>query len=234
MLVLLAALGIVGLVAVTIWFVVVPRWRPPLGDGETYGIDVSAHQGRIDWAAVASDRISFAYIKATEGGDFVDRRYSANWAGAGEAGLRRGAYHFFTLCRPGEEQARNFLETAPPIRGALPPAVDLELAGNCRARPSPLAITLELNRFLAAVERAWGTEVVLYVGNDYEARYPIRETTSRPVWYRRFLLRPPLGNWAIWQLHGYSQVTGIAGGADLNVGRLAAIPTVYNTQPGRP
>ena len=94
------------------WFVWVPNWRPALQDGERYGIDVSAHQDAIDWQRVAEDNIRFAYIKATEGGDFVDKRFDENWRGAGAAGLDRGAYHFFTLCTPGEAQARNFLTIA--------------------------------------------------------------------------------------------------------------------------
>ena len=221
-----AALAGIGVVTAALWFVAVPHWRPALRAGETYGIDVSAHQGRVDWEAVASDEIEFAYIKASEGGDFVDRRFEANWAASHAAGVRRGAYHFFTFCRSGEEQARNFLETAPPETGALAPAVDLELAGNCAARPPKTRVTRELDDFLRLVERAWDAEAVLYVGDDYEGRYPIRATTTRPVWYRRFLVRPPLEGWAVWQLHGYAHVEGISGGSDLNIGRLGLMPEV--------
>src|SRR3712207_3808633 len=117
------------------WFVWVRNWRPPLRPGERYGIDVSAHQETIDWPAVAADNIGFAYIKATEGGDFVDRRFASNWREADRAGLDRGAYHFFTLCTDAVAQAANFLRIAPPQPGALAPAVDLELVGNCRRRP---------------------------------------------------------------------------------------------------
>ena len=221
-----AVLAVMGLVTAALWFLAVPHWRPSLRAGETYGIDVSAHQGRIDWEAVASDDVAFAYIKATEGGDFADGRFDANWTASHAAGVRRGAYHFFTFCRSGEAQARNFLTTAPPEPGTLPPAVDLELAGNCAARPPKATVNRELTDFLRLVERAWNAEVVLYIGEDYEGRYPIRATTTRPVWYRRFLVRPPLTGWAIWQLHGYARVEGISGGADLNVGRLASLPAV--------
>lgn len=75
-------------------------------------VDVSNHQGDIDWRAVARDDIRFAYLKATEGGDFIDKRFEKNWTGAGSADIDRGAYHFFTLCRPGVDQARNFLRAA--------------------------------------------------------------------------------------------------------------------------
>ena len=123
---------LVGLAAV-FWFVFVPNWRPPLADGERYGVDVSAHQGEIEWEQVAEDGIQFAYTKATEGQGWIDERFTANWDGAETAGLDRGAYHFFTLCAAGDEQARNFLRVAPPDDDAMPPVIDLELTGNCAA-----------------------------------------------------------------------------------------------------
>ncbi|HEX2267270.1 MAG TPA: GH25 family lysozyme [Actinomycetota bacterium] len=119
-------------VAAGVWFVWLPQHRPALRPGERYGIDVSHHQGTIDWRRVAADNISFAYIKASEGTDHRDRRFDVNWSRAGEAGIERGAYHFFTLCSPGDGQARNFLDALPPDGDALPPAVDLEIAGNLR------------------------------------------------------------------------------------------------------
>lgn len=57
-------------------------------------MDVSAHQGRINWSKVARNHIAFAYIKASEGGDFTDQSYALNWTASKGAGLARGAYHF--------------------------------------------------------------------------------------------------------------------------------------------
>lgn len=215
----MTAVAVVPLAAAVWWFWWVPQWRPPLRDGERYGIDVSAHQGRIDWTAVAADGIEFAYVKATEGGDFADARFDANWTGAAEAGLDRGAYHFFTLCTPGAAQARHFLAVAPPDPAALPPAVDLELAGNCGDRPGARELDRELDRFLFLVEDAWGEEALLYVGDDWEERYPGRERMGRPLWLRRFLLRPSAEAWWVWQLHGRAHVDGVEGGVDLDVMR---------------
>lgn len=216
--------GILGVVilagALAIWwFVWVPNWRPPLENGERYGIDVSAHQNAIDWRQVTNDDITFAYIKATEGGDFTDDRFEENWRGAQEAGLDRGAYHYFTLCTPGADQARHFLAVAPPESEALPPAVDLELAGNCSTRPSPAEVKEQLGEFISLVEEAWGREVILYVGDDFERAYAVRDELDRPLWHHRFLLRPDLDEWLIWQLHGYARVDGIDGGVDLDVMR---------------
>ncbi|HEX2294006.1 MAG TPA: GH25 family lysozyme [Actinomycetota bacterium] len=219
--VVVGAAGAVAAAAATWWLWWVPAWRPPLQEGERYGIDVSSHQGRVDWARVAADGIEFAYLKASEGGDFVDERFAENWEGAAAAGLDRGAYHFFTLCTAGDVQARHFLAVAPPEEGALPPAVDLELAGNCGARPPAVAVRAELDRFLSLVETAWGQEIVLYVGEDFEERYPGRDRLGRPLWLRRFLVRPD-GDWWIWQLHGRARVDGVEGGVDLDVMRGTA------------
>ena len=207
------------------WFLWYPHDRPSLRAGESYGLDVSNHQGPIDWPAVAADDdgLTFAYIKASEGGTFVDARFADNWAGSEEAGLQRGAYHFFTLCRPGLEQAENFLRAAPPADSALPPAVDLELAGNCSRRPSADEVHAELDAFLGEVEAAWGSDVLLYVGEDWEGRYPVLDRSERPRWLVSHLGRPD-GQWTVWQFHWMGQVDGIDGRVDVNVARLQDLP----------
>ena len=216
---LVMAFVVVSLLVGSWWLVGVPNWRPARREGERFGIDVSAHQDVVNWGMVARDDIDFAYIKATEGGDFVDRQFKANWQGAGVAGLDRGVYHFFTLCTPAATQARNFLSVAAPDPGALPPAVDLELAGNCKSRPPREDVDRELNAFLSIVEEAWGRKALLYVGDDWEGQYPVRRRLGRLLWHRRFLLRPDVQNWWIWQLHGYSRVSGVEGQVDFNVMR---------------
>lgn len=139
--------------------------------------------------------------------------------GAGEASLERGAYHFFSLCTLGVAQAQNFLAVTAPDPGAMAPGVDLELAGNCSRRPGAAAVDAELDAFLRLMEEAWRADVVLYVGDDFDARYGVRRRLDRLLWHRRFLLRPDVDRWLIWQVHGYADVDGVAGGVDLNVGR---------------
>jgi lysozyme len=202
--------------AALVWFVWLPQYRPPLQPGETYGIDVSHHQGSIDWRRVAGDDISFAYIKATEGGDFVDSRFQQNWSGAAEAGLARGGYHFFTFCTSGVTQATNFLSQVPQDATALAPAVDIELAGNCSRRPSPTELREELAGFIDLVEARTGRRVVVYVSDDAEKLYGVRSWIDRPVWELRFLRRPA-GAWFMWQVMGFADVQGIEGNVDLDV-----------------
>jgi lysozyme len=207
-----AVMVVLGLAARCAWL---PGYRPALGSGETFGVDVSNHQGAIAWDRVAADGMTFAYIKATEGGDFVDDRFAANWDGARAVGLDRGAYHFFTLCRPGAEQADTFLRVVPRDPGTLPPVVDLELGGNCAARPGRDWIDREVRAFVDRVEAATGQTVVLYLLDDFAGDI----TLDRPVWQRRILRRPDDDRWWIWQVSGFARVDGIDGPADLDVRR---------------
>ncbi|MEI2431636.1 GH25 family lysozyme [Lysobacter yananisis] len=196
------------------WFL---HWQPDRTRYPLRGIDVSHHQGAIDWRAVARDDVAFAYLKASEGGDHRDRRYAANARDARVAGVAVGAYHFFTFCRDGGAQAANFLAAAPAAADALPPAVDLEFGGNCGRRPDGAAMRAELDAFLAGVEAAYGKPALLYVTPEFFDAYRAA-LPSRPLW-RRAILRAPDSRaaWTLWQYHNRARVAGIDGPVDLNV-----------------
>jgi len=158
-------LGVLGLsvLAVLVYLGLVRVSYPTLSRYPVRGIDVSHHQETIDWNAVANAKLRFVFIKATEGGDHRDQRFEENWRGAAEAGIHRGAYHFFTFCTPGLEQAENFLATVPNEGPRLPPAVDVEFTGNCRNWTSTDDIRTQLSVFLERVEAAGTARPILYV-----------------------------------------------------------------------
>lgn len=187
------------------------------------GIDVSHHQGVIDWKKIAAQDISFAYIKATEGEDFLDEDFKHNWTAAKDAGILPGAYHYFTLCKTGYEQANNFLSRiGTPSTSALPPAVDLEFAGNCKARPSPQALHKELSVFVNLVEQAWGCRVVLYSDADFYKTYLQNKFENNPLWIRDLYRQPSKSNyraWQFWQYANRGKLDGIKDFVDLNVSR---------------
>ncbi len=182
------------------------------------GIDVSHHQGAIDWPKVASDDIAFAFIKATEGGDHRDTKFNTNWKDAQAAGIKVGAYHFFTFCRPGKDQAKNFLDALGQDTGALPAALDLEFGGNCATTPEPSAIRAEIDDFLAVVEHRTGKPVVLYVTPEFWDTYKTI-LPQRPLWIRSLFRQPSQREWNVWQYHNAGSVDGISGWVDLNVAR---------------
>jgi GH25 family lysozyme M1 (1,4-beta-N-acetylmuramidase) len=101
------------------------------------GVDVSEHQGDIDWEAVRRAGIRFAGVKATEGEDFVDPRFGEGRVRAMRAaGIALMPYHYlrFRTDRRGKVEAEHCLRT---IRKAgwrlgrdIPLAVDLEVINN--------------------------------------------------------------------------------------------------------
>lgn len=194
-------------------------WRfnyPSAAEYPVRGIDVSRHQGKIDWAAVAGSGVRFAYIKASEGGDHRDQRFPENWSAAKAAGLSRGAYHFFTFCKPGAEQAANFVGAVPVTADALPPAIDFEFVGNCKRRPPREEVHKELEDFTKALRARYKKEPVLYATRSAYERYLSEAPPPARLWSRD-ILQKPTGAWTFWQFAENVRVPGVARPADQNV-----------------
>lgn len=192
-----------------------------LASDEVLGIDVSSHQGTIDWTRVRRAGVSAAYIKASEGVGHVDPAFTQNWSGAAGAGIARGAYHYFTLCSPGAAQAAEFLRVVPPDARALPPAVDLELAGGCDQRPDADAAAAQVRAFVDAVEKAWGRRVMVYSSWQWRERYAL-PPGEHPAWLTRHEGRPNAA-WQVWQVRFDARIDGIDHDVDLDVLRPAAL-----------
>ncbi|PDT11531.1 GH25 family lysozyme [Rhizobium sp. M1] len=197
--------------------------NPSLSRYPIQGIDVSHHQGDIDWRTVAAQpNIHFAIMKATEGGDHRDSRFAENWQRAGDAGVVRGAYHFFTFCRPGKDQAQNVLATVPKTPGTLPIAVDLEFVGNCNKVPTLEEMATEVNAFFTELKATFPEKPIFYVTQEFydqylkgnEARFP-----EHYLWLRSVFKEPTqegCSRWSIWQFADNGTVNGILGAVDLN------------------
>jgi lysozyme len=183
------------------------------------GVDVSGHQGRVNWKSVASSGIRFAYLKATEGGDFRDTTFVENLRGANEAGMACGAYHFFSLKSPGTTQAQNFIRAVLKESVTLPPAIDLEFVGNSSARPSPKVFQEQLGLFMKAIREEYGCEPVIYTSEDFSSVYLGGRAIKRP-WVRAVLFglnRDPGQSWIFWQFTERARVPGINGFVDMDV-----------------
>lgn len=180
------------------------------------GIDLSHHNGPVDWARLGTEPLDFAYLKATEGTDHVDARFQENWQSATRLGWQTGAYHFYLLCRDGAPQAENFIRQVEVRAGTLPPAVDLEHAHNCKARGGREAALTELRVFLAALETEYGAVPVIYTTPAFHAEWLAGEGfEAHPLWIRS-LDGAPQGPYAIWQYSMKGKVAGVDGFVDLN------------------
>jgi GH25 family lysozyme M1 (1,4-beta-N-acetylmuramidase) len=121
-LVLLAAVAAVGLGAQSA--------HAAEGLNGVIGVDVSNWTGDVDWAAAASGGAAFAFVHATEGHDYVNPRFTAQFDGAAGAGLVRGAYHFAQPHESnGSTQADHFVRNGGAWHAdgrTLPGVLDLE------------------------------------------------------------------------------------------------------------
>lgn len=180
---------------------------------------MSHHQRRIDWAKLRAEGYDFAFIKATEGGDYRDPLFTANWPAAERAGLARGAYHFFTFCTAGDKQAANFLAVVAPGQAMLPPAVDIEFHGNCAQPPPAADIRAELATFLQRVEASYARRPILYVTNRSYKQIVGGGFSDYPIWARNIFREPRVEGWTFWQYADRGRVDGVAGLVDLDLYR---------------
>ncbi len=194
-------------------------------DHLVHGVDVSRWQGEIDWATLRSQGANFTFIKATEGGDYLDPMFSQNWRGAGQAGIMRGAYHFIYWCRPAEEQANWFIRNVPREADALPPVIDVEWnqKSRCSQRLTPQQIRAKMQIFMDALERHYGQRPIIYATPDFYEDNLKGQFQDYPFWLRSVAAHPskryPNREWVFWQYSGTGLSRGVRGEIDLNVFR---------------
>ena len=178
------------------------------------GIDISAHNGQIDFAAVAADTVAFAYIKATEGLSHRDSLFASNARAARAAGLKVGAYHFFRFNAPGSEQARNLLEAVDTTALDLPLAIDVEEWGN--AADFTRDDVIRQLRGMVSVLRDSGRSVVIYTNKNGYGRFVRPALSDVPLWICSITTEEPEAQWTFWQHSHSGTVRGIRGSVDLN------------------
>jgi lysozyme len=196
------------------------------------GIDVSHHNGVIDWPGAAALGVTFAFAKATEGGDpshssYTDETFATNWQAMLDAGVIRGAYHFIGLplaATPRSQwnddlhrQIDHFLETVGPLApGDLPPVLDLENGDS----PVGWRQLIQSDRGAAlAIVR----ELILYTTLQIQPAKPIIYTGS--FWWSDLgdpdpvIDNMPFGNYPLWfaqypKVHTPSPLPGSPGATD--------------------
>ena len=190
-------------------------------DHAVHGIDISRWNQGIDWRAAQASGVSFAYIKATEGGDHADPEFNNHWFAARRAGMPRGAYHFWYHCRGGAEQARWFIRNVPREADALPPVLDLEWpkSRNCPTRPDGAHVRREATIFLDMLERHYGQRPLVYTTPDFYKDTDLGRLDAE-FWLRAVADHPsnvyPGQRWSFWQYTGTGLIEGIPGKVDIN------------------
>lgn len=185
-----------------------------------HGIDVSHHQDDIDWTLVKKMNvngigINFAFLKATEGVNYVDPCFKDNMDGCKENAITRGAYHYFIAARSGKEQAVNFIENAHLKSGDLAPVLDVEE----NKGTTPEQLHTRLAEWLDVVEKKYKVKPIIYCNIEYYEKYIAGQFNGYPIWIAHYKAKnsPRISDsWAIWQHNENGHVTGIRTDVDFN------------------
>lgn len=193
--------------------------RQTVDSKEYNGIDVSKHQGKINWKKVATDsKIRFIYIKATEGATHTDSRYCDNIRKARKEGLKVGSYHYFIGRKSPREQFDNFNRVVNKFEQDLVPVVDIELKGN--EKISRAILQNRLKEFMDLVKNKYDVYPIIYSQYRFYNEYLAPEFNKYCIFIARYSNQKPKlkggGEYNIWQYSEKGHIDGINGYVDLN------------------
>ncbi|MDE7452334.1 MAG: hypothetical protein K2M52_03275 [Paramuribaculum sp.] len=207
-------------IAVYIFYIVVT------GRGETVipqsvvnytikGVDISSHNGDVNFNSLARQGIDFVYIKGTEGTDFKDNKFNVNFRKAAEAGLKVGMYHFFRFDTSGYMQALNVINSLRGLKPDLPVAIDLEQWTNPRGI-SIDSVVKQVEK-MADVLAKEGLEVVIYTNKDGYSRFYRNRLEKYPLWLCSFTDIEEKYDWLFWQYSHRGRLEGVDRLVDMNL-----------------
>lgn len=199
------------------------------------GIDVSHHNGAIDWQKVKADGIKFVFIKSTQGTGYSKVDYFRNNAPKALGyGLHVGAYHYAVFSNVPEaiSEAQYFLSVIKDYKLTYPPVLDLE---ENKENASKKQLTDAAIAFLDVLKHA-GYSPILYTGKSFLATDLDESRIHYSLWIARY--NDELGRKAdIWQYSSKGKVDGISGNVDMNIAYRDFAPkkkTASPKYPGKP
>lgn len=206
------------------------RWKPCYGlkgygvcmphGYKVHGIDISHYQGNVNWKMLKQTRqgqfpIQFIFMKATEGGDFSDKRFVANFDSAKAHGFIRGAYHFYNPKTDVNKQADFFINSVKLEPGDLPPVLDIEKKGKDMKK-----LQADLKHWLRRVESHYGVKPIIYASYKFKTKY-LNDSVfnSYPYWIAHYYVDSVAykGDWKFWQHTDVGTLPGIKEQVDLNI-----------------
>lgn len=181
------------------------------------GIDISKHNGVIDWDEIGGNKhVKFVYIKATEGSNYRHTHYyRANMMEAHRRGLKVGSYHYLLLNRPVKEQFEHFKTVAKKADQDLIPMIDVEDTASC-----PVARVREVvKEFADLVEKHYGCRPMIYTNVSYFNTRLGLAFKSYPLCIASYSRQPALTSktdWVLWQFTDNGRSPGMREAIDLS------------------
>lgn len=175
------------------------------------GIDVSKHQGTINWEELKRNaKIKFVYIKATEGSNYVDPRYKENIKNARKHGFKVGSYHYFTDLSSARMQFQNFIQNANRDEQDLIPVIDVEK----RSKWTPQQLRDSVKVFADLIEDYYGCKPLIYTFETFFNKNLGKAFEKYPI----FIAKYPKGQeqpningvkWVLWQFSECGRFKGV-------------------------
>ena len=206
------------------------RWKPCYGfkgygvcmpsGYNVHGIDISHYQGEVDWNLLEKTRqgrfpVEFIFMKATEGGDFADDKFVANFDSAKAHGFIRGAYHFYNPKTDPNKQADFFIRSVKLEPGDLPPVLDIE-----KKSKDVKKLQGDLKIWLRKIENHYGVKPIIYASYKFKTSY-LNDSIfdTYPYWIAHYYVDSVKyqGEWKFWQHTDVGTLPGIDEQVDLNV-----------------
>ena len=190
------------------------------------GIDVSSHQGKIDWKTVKSSGIDFAIIRAGYGNSTVDKCFEYNITEALKAGLKVGAYWFCYALNEKEarEEADFCIKTVKPYKLSFPIIYDFEYDTERYAKEHKVTFTPQSRASIikAFCDRAkeLGHKAGIYTNLDYiNYRLNLSDLEAYPLWLAAYggNKEQSIYGEILKQVSDSGKVDGISGDVDMNV-----------------
>ena len=199
-----------------------PKPKPPTtlnpDNVQFDGIDISKHQGSINWEELKKNqKIKFIYIKATEGSDYVDPRYYENIRNARKNGFKVGSYHFLSTRSAATTQFYNFIRTAKREDQDLLPVIDVEKIGSWSSQQLRDSVKV----FADLLEDYYGCKPLIYTSEKFFTKHLGRVFANYPLFIAKYSnSQPNIGyKWILWQFADnglFKPVKGNGGKVDMS------------------
>ncbi|MFD5747239.1 lysozyme [Streptomyces sp. NPDC127033] len=206
---------------------------------QTEGVDVSSHQGNVDWPALWNSGVKWAYVKATEGNYYKNPYFTQQYNGSYNVGMIRGAYHFGTPNdSSGANQANYFVDGGGGWSRdgkTLPGVLDIEwnpYGASCYGK-TPAQMVDWIRDFVTTYKARTGRDAVIYTATSWwktcTGNYAGFGSTN-PLWLARYdttIGELPAG-WGFQTIWQYTSTGPIVGDHNRFNGALDRVQALAN------
>lgn len=200
-----------------------------LNTGTVMGIDISKHNGNIDWNAVKNSGVQYVILRCGYRGSasgvlVEDQKFKRNIQGATAAGLKVGIYFFSQAVNEVEavEEASMTLSLIKNYRITYPVYIDVESANGRADGISKAARTSVINAFCQTIRNSGYTPGLYANKNWLTEKINTGALGGCKIWLAQYVAAPTYGGrYEMWQYSSRGSIAGIKGNVDLNVSYMS-------------